>query len=682
VSGPLDVSEFIAGYLAEAEELLSSSSANLLAVEDAQRRGQRLPKAVRELFRSLHTLKGLSAMVGAEPIVDIAHEMETLLRAGDRAGGVLPTDAVEVLVRGLRAIDERVSSLSRGAPLAAAPRALLDALAAFVVDAPEKRPVASGMRKELEEKLSPGERDEIARALAAGRRAVEIEFVPSLERSGRGINITSVRERVAKVGDIVKIIPRTVPAAGDKQASVAFLLIVVTAVSDAALAEAAGLPASEVVSLASTPAPAPAPAPEAAARDAPGALDALDDVERFDVTHKSNVVRVDVARLDDALDHLTALVVNRARLERAAKELARGEGSVRALLDVVAESGRQVRNLRASIMRARMVPVRDVLDRAPLIVRGLGKTSGKQVRLVLDVGNSELDKSVADRLFPAVVHLLRNAVDHALESADERKAAGKPEEGLIEVTCRARSDNQLELRVRDDGRGIDRVKVAARAGVAVPNNDDELLALVTRPGLSTRDAVSQTSGRGMGMDIAKRIVVDDLGGELRLETAKGQGTLFTFIVPLSVTILDVFSFRCGSTSFVVPVSSVDDLAEIDPKHVRQTPNARAGAAQLLLHRASTIPLFKLSTLLGVLADDEPPDGRRKAIIVRRNADVFGFEVDRLVGQQEVVVRPLQDPLVKMPGIAGSTDLGDGKPTLVLDLHALAQRASATGSSTA
>jgi two-component system, chemotaxis family, sensor kinase CheA len=196
------------------------------------------------------------------------------------------------------------------------------------------------------------------------------------------------------------------------------------------------------------------------------------------------------------------------------------------------------------------------------------------------------------------------------------------------------------------------------------------------------------------MDIARRIVVDDLGGELRLSSEPGKGTRFTFVVPLSVTILDVFSFRCGTTSFVVPVSAVDDLAEVDVNEVRRAPgHAQGGGARLLRHRTGTIPLFHLGTLLGVPPLEGPPlegpplEGpplagpsldraaglRSKAIIVRRNADAYGFEVDRLVGQQEVVVRPLQDPLVRAPGIAGTTDLGDGHPTLVLDLHALAQQ---------
>lgn len=186
------------------------------------------------------------------------------------------------------------------------------------------------------------------------------------------------------------------------------------------------------------------------------------------------------------------------------------------------------------------------------------------------------------------------------------------------------------------------------------------------------------------MHIVRRVVVDELGGELRLQTTQGKGTCFIFVVPLSVTILDVFSFRCAGRIFAVPVSAVDDLAEIDPARVHCARGmSEAGTERFLSHRSRTIPLLQLSALLRLPKDlSEPADPgtyAAKAIIVRRNAEVFAFEVDGLIGQQEVVVRPLLDPLVKVVGVAGSTDLGDGRATLVLDLHALAPSVSTKAS---
>ncbi|MFL5452253.1 MAG: chemotaxis protein CheA, partial [Myxococcales bacterium] len=328
---------------------------------------------------------------------------------------------------------------------------------------------------------------------------------------------------------------------------------------------------------------------------------------------------------------------------------------------------------------ARMVPVSELLERLPLVVRGITRTSGKKARVEIEggggagdgqrpegrsIGDAELDKSVADRIFPALVHLVRNAVDHAIEPPDERARLGKPEEAVIRVSCLERSNRQLELTVSDDGRGVDATRLARKAGREVPASDAALLDLLTIRGLSSRDEATTTSGRGMGMDIVKRIV-DQLGGELLLKTQPGSGSTFTLRVPLSITIVDAFSFACGKQPFVVPVATIEEIVEVDPGRLVRAPGGRD--LRLLQRRGETVPLLALESVLHMERGTEP---RRKALIVRRNAEPYGFEVDRMLGQQEVVVRPLEDPLVHVPGVTGSTDLGDGLPTLVLDLLSL------------
>lgn len=655
----LDVREFIAGFLVEAEEHLASASSNLVALDASLRKREDNPRAVRELFRSLHTLKGLSAMVGAEPIVDIAHEMETVLRAADRAGGKLPETSVDVLIQGVRAIEERVRCLSRNESLAPAPKDLLERLSSVgIAEGDSATEVTLSLEPELDEKLSAAERKQLISGLDRGLRALRVDFLPSPARSAAGVNITSVRKQMGTLGELVKVLPRAL----HEGAGVAFVLLVLTNASDDAVAEAAAAKAEDVHPIAS----------KLVRTEQPTAL----VLETQEVeTHKHNHVRVDVARLDEALERLAVLVVSRSRLERAVADLAEGSGDLRQVSRLVAEGGRELRDLRAAIMRARMVAVAELLERAPLIVRGLSKASKKLVRLTLDAGNAELDKAVADRLFPAVVHLLRNAVDHAIELPEERRARGKPEEGQIRISCIEHAGSRLELVIEDDGRGIDRERVAARAGAAVPATDEELLELITQSGLSTLDQATQTSGRGLGMDIVKRIAVNELGGELALETRPNAGTKFTLRVPLSITIMDAFSLGCGDETFVVPVSAVDDLTEISPDAVSETPEParRAQHVRLLRHRGGTMPLFRLSALLGLPAS---ASARPKALIVRKQSEAFAFEVDRMLGKQEVVVRPVKDPLVQVAGVAGSTDLGDGRPTLVLDLLGLLRRETA------
>jgi two-component system chemotaxis sensor kinase CheA len=661
----LDLSEFLTGYLAEVDDHLSAANANLLAVEKNLERGQSHPRAVRDLFRSLHTIKGLSGMVGVDPVVDLAHAMEAILRTGDRSGGALHRDAIDVLMKGLRAIEQRVRAVANGAPVASAPLALLRALEGIE---PAAAADTAGhateltLEEALAEKLTLAEKEQLSQGIGGGRRALRVDYLPSADRAAEGTTITSVRERLGKLAEIVKVIPRSVPATDSAPGGLAFTLLILTTASDDEIAGAAATSPEAVTSIGAALRPPPSAGGEA--------IEPVEDEVVANQPARRGVVRVDVARLDDVMEKLSALVVTGFRLSRAVAEMKAKGVDVRELAVIVHENGHELGDLRGSIMRARMIPVSEALERIPLLVRGLVASSGKAVRLEIDARHAELDKAVAERIFPAIVHLVRNAVDHAIEPKEERQRQGKPDEALIRVACFERSANQLELSVSDDGRGVDRQRVAARAGKPVPQTDDALLAMLTLPGLSTLDTATTTSGRGLGMDIVRRIAVDDLGGELKMETTPGRGTTFFLRVPLTITIVDAFSFRCGDQPFVVPVSSVDEIIEMDTAHIINAPGSpgrRRGEVRILERRGIPVPVVSLERLLEL---PQTTRANRKAIIVRRDGAPYAFEIDQMLGQQEVVVRPIVDPLVRAPGVSGSTDLGDGRPTLVLDLVAL------------
>jgi len=653
----LELQQFLAGYLAEVEEHLSSSTQKLNAIDASARGGQANPHAVRELFRSLHTIKGLSAMVGVEPVVALAHEMESLLRAADRAGGALSQEAVDAISDGVRAIERQVRAIAAGQEVPTAPAGLVERLAALQAMTPA--PAASAttlltLPADVAAKLSAAEQAQLAQGVATGKRAVRVDFVPTPSRAATGLNITTVRDRVGRVAELVKVYPVSLPKSDAAPGGLGFALIALYDGDDDALRDAAG--ADAVVPLSTAAAPA-----------------AVEAVEFESTRGGSRLVRVDVARLDDAMEKLSSLVVNRFRLTRAIAAMRESGTDVRALADIMNENGRQLRDLRAAIMRARMVPMAELLERIPLLVRGLERATGKRVNLTVDAGRAELDKAVAERLFPAIVHLVRNAVDHAIETPEERVRAGKPEIGRVEVTCWERGNNQLELTVSDDGRGVDRARVAARAGRAIADTPEALLEVLTAPGFSTRERASTTSGRGLGMDIVKRIAVDELGGELHLSTTPGGGTQFSVRVPLTITIVDAFSFLAGRQPFVVPVTMVEEIVEIEEsKAVRGPQMARRGTQiRVYERRGEPVPIVALDELFAIpRADDLAP---AKAMVVRRHGAPFAFAVHRMLGQQEVVVRPLEDPLVKVPGVTGSTDLGDGRATLVLDLWALSSQ---------
>lgn len=664
MSGSLHREEFLAGYLAEAHEHLAAARTAVLAAEEALRRGHPAPRPIRELFRALHTLKGLSGMIGVDPIVDVAHELETALRAADRAGGRLRPEALDALVKGIGAIEERVERVGRREPVPPAPQDLLDALAGLVAFPPAGAVRGTDLPPDLAQKLAAADLEQLAEGIAGGRRAVRLEFVPSPERAARGLDVTAVRERVGKLGEIVKVLPRSAPAGEHAPAGLLFVLLVLTSASAEELAAAVEGTAESVQEVhLSAPGREDEGLPEQAEEAAEGGGPA--------VTHA--FVRVDVERLDEALEHVSALIVSRARLARALEPVAAAGADLRALGPILQDHARELRLLRAAVMRARLVRLSEVLERAPLLVRGLARSAGKQVRLALEVGTAEVDKAVGERLFPAIVHLVRNAVDHAIETPRERRDAGKPEEGTIRIACATRSEGSLELTVRDDGRGIDAEAVARKAGAPVPASGAELLDLIARPGLSTMDAPTRTSGRGIGMDVVRRVIVADLGGSLSLSTQRGTGTVFTLRVPLSLTIVDGLTFECAGETYVVPTAAVDELVDVDPAGLTSGPSPRGSGASIamLRWREESVPYVELREALRLSRRGAP----RKGIIVRSGLGPFGFGVDRMIGRQEVVIRPLADPLVARPGVAGATDLGDGRPTLVLDLAALTRTLS-------
>lgn len=647
----IDFSEFRSGFVAEAQDLLHAAHPQAVALDRALRAGRDDPRAIRELFRTLHTIKGLASMVDVEPIVVISHSLETVLRQADQGLGRLPVEAVDVLVAALRSIEQRVGAIERDEPVPKAPDDLLDAIAGLVLreSTRSKTEGRLDLDDETRARLTPSERELLATAPADGRRAVAVDFVPSADRSAQGIDINSVRERVGRIAEIVRVLPVARPTTPEVPGGLLFRLLILSDAADAAIAEAAHAEGVRTVS-------ASAPRPSAPVLDEP------DDEHE---PHVGGLVRVEVEKLDAMMDTLSSLVVLRFRLEREVERMRRAGGEVRELEAILRDQRKQLRDLRSHIIRVRTVPVTDVLDRLPLLVRGAARAAGKRVRLEVDAGRAEVDKAVADRLLPAVVHLVRNAVDHAVESPEEREAQGKPSEGLVRITCFERSNHWLELEVSDDGRGIDPEAVARRAGEPVPTDDAELLELVTRPGLSTLQDATTTSGRGLGMDIVRRIAVKQLGGELRMRTTRGRGTTFTLSVPLSLAILDVFAFTCAEQTFVVPVSMVSEIIEVDPDGVVAAPGAGIGR-RLVQRRGAAVPLVSLAELFELGGDEIP----QKALVIQHEGRPWGFGVDRLLGQHEVVVRTLDHPLVRVEGVSGAADLGDGRPTLVLDLVSL------------
>jgi two-component system chemotaxis sensor kinase CheA len=385
----------------------------------------------------------------------------------------------------------------------------------------------------------------------------------------------------------------------------------------------------------------------------------------------SHFVRVDLTRLDDLMRVIGDIVIARARL---AENLARVEAHVpaaewRALQENGIAIERHLRDLREGVMRVRLVPIGEVFERMIFVVRDLAREQGKRVNLDLHGQSTEIDKFLIERMMDPLLHLIRNAITHGLESPAERAAQGKAEEGCL--TLRASTAGDLVIiEVEDDGRGIDAGAVAERARALGRHVEDEavdaatLLDLICASGVSTRDEADRASGRGVGMSVV-RSAVHAIGGTLMVETERARGTRFTLQLPLTLAITDALIATAGDRTFAVPQGAVSEVIEVEPSSVRRLENN-----EIVPYRGGVLPLLRLVRLFRL---PERPRPRLYAFVVGRGASAVGIVVDRVLGQREIVVRTFSDPFIKVDGIAGATELGDGHVVLIVDVLALSRR---------
>ncbi len=663
--------EFLQDFLDESDEHLRAISAHLLELE--ARRAQPDEAVLNELFRAFHTLKGLCGMVGLQAASELAHLMESLLRDVRKGERRFTPPLVDALLEGVQTLQGLIEPLRTpdapppdAAPLARRLRALLGE----EVDEPpsgaapppppeeerppepppaEERPpapppdVQAVLPPEVLPHLRPEDVQRVRQAVAAGKHICVALFEPRPERAGQGLNVNSVRARLEAAAEIIK----GVPLISGRQVRFAFILSCEQPPDEDAF------PALSWLRPAETPPPPPAPALQRARRQ--GVAPSL---------------RVEISRLDELLQLVGDLVVTRTRLHAALQQARLGEMSD-PLNEIEHRLARQIRSLREAVMRTRMVPLAEVFGRMPLAVRDLARREGKQVRLRLEGEHIEIDKSMVERLLDPLLHMVRNAVTHGLESPEERLAAGKEPQGVLLVRAESAGE-RVVIHVQDDGRGVDLKRVAARAHALGllesprPISAEEALDFLTRPGFSTRAQADMGAGRGVGMDVVMTMV-SNLGGELTLSTEAGRGATFTMSLPLSLTIFDAVLLEAGGERYAIPRDAVRRVLEIEARRISPVEGGEWYALE-----GQAVPLVRLARLFGLpeTGGDAPPLG----LLLASAEQPILLGVERLPGMQEIVMHAIHDPLVTSPGLAGATELGDGSVILVLDAGALARLA--------
>ncbi|HUR57664.1 MAG TPA: chemotaxis protein CheA [Opitutaceae bacterium] len=634
-------SELLDDFYAECDELLGNIREQLTRLEHGLAKSETDRAALEALFRSTHSIKGNAAIVGLRAAEGLAHATEGLLRRLSRGETTLRNAELDLLAAAMHRLEQIITTHRLNQPVPDS-GTLLQQLQAYGSESSAAAPLQPSAAS-----LASSERtDRMDSAQARGLLPWRGVFSPSPGLDQRGININSVRARLLAIGEILRAVPSILPGGG---MTFEFSLALRETPTDLAAWETDGVLLQ--------PAEPAAPADSAFEPDGGAAAPNL-------FIAPSHIVRVDLSRLDDLMRITGEMVIHRSRLEERIAQLT---GDRSALQEVNLGLGRSLRELREAITRVRLVPVAEIFTRMPFVVRDLARDTGKRVRLALEGQHTEIDKFLVERLKEPLLHLVRNAVSHGVESPEARIASGKPAEATL--LLRAFTAGQsVVIQIRDDGRGIDGPAVARRAaaaGIAVSRAPDEheLIALLCRPGFSTRAEADRASGRGVGMAVVHS-AVHELGGSLSLETEPGQWTQFTLRLPLTLSIAEIFLVSAAGHACAVPQGYVEEIVQIAEAKVRTI-----NQAEVIPYRDGLLPLVRLRTLFGA---DPSGSAEVPVLVLGSERGLSGLVVDRVHGQREVVVRAIQDPLIQVPGISGATELGDGRPVLILDAAMLAQ----------
>ena len=626
----MDVTKYAELFLTESREHLSAINTALLALERADDPAE----PVGALFRAVHTLKGMSATLGYTAVATLAHEMESLLDHVRRGERHVSAETVDLLLAGADALEASVERAVAGDTAETDSDPVIERLRAALGTPPEgaRVAVADTPAKGLVLPTGPG-------VLVRVRQAPETDMP--------GVRALLVLERAKAFGEVASVSPPLAELQAAPAAQEFAFRLVTEATADAIIAHLRN--AGDVATVAvgepgkATTERVPEKVQAAAAR-----------VQRS--------VRIDVTRLDGLMNLVGELVIARGRMAQIAGTL-----SAPLLEEAVGQTARLIGDLQDEIVAARLVPVSQVFDRFPRLVRDAARSLGKDVDFRIEGKDIELDRSLLEELGDPLVHLLRNAIDHGMESPDERLAVGKAERGRL-VLSASRDRSAVLIRVEDDGKGIDRERVRIRAveqGLVEPGKgelgDEELLRLISRPGFSTAERVTDLSGRGVGVD-AVTTRVRQLGGTVELRTTPGEGTSWTLRLPLTLAIVRALLTRVANEYYALPLTHVTETLDLLPA-ARQTVRGE----DVMLLRDDVLPLLQLRALVELPAFEV---AQPQVVVIARGERRAGVLVDELIGQQEIVVKQYDPVRDALPLFSGATILADGAPALIVDVGSL------------
>jgi len=640
-----DRSEFVQYFRDETDELLQSIDGDLLRLEQFVDTGTIDSELVNSLFRALHTIKGSAGMLEFAAVQQVAHKLENVYDLLRKDRMPLTESGINLLFEGRDVLTGLVRAATSGTEAPHGVEEYVERLDAFAAIYDSVAQVIEGPRPEpeAEEVLTPVDEEQLA--------AFEADVARLLAEAK-----TTVAET---------------PAQPVTEADVVAAQAAVDALFASEAPQAAPQP-KEAPKSNGTPAPANAAAASAETKRAASA--------------KNQTIRVDIERLDLLLNLVGELVINRTRISDIATTLGRELGTnghahngLGTLAKDLAESSallaRTTNEIQESIMKVRMVPIGQVFDRFPRMVRDLAKARGKEIHLEIAGAETDLDKTIVDEVGEPLMHLIRNCVDHGIEPPDVREARGKPRHGTVKLNA-YHEGNQVIIEVSDDGGGIDLQRVrekAVRIGTIGENDrltDREIIELIFTPGFSTASQITDVSGRGVGMDVVKKNILR-LKGVFDVDSVQGEGTRFTMKLPLTLAIIQALLVRVADELYSIPLDAVIESQRIDAGDVRTV-----HGGEVITLRGQVVPLIRIAEFFRLDAPRDPE--KVMIVIVGLQGRQVGLVVDSFQGEQEIVIKPLSDVIGRIAGISGATILGNGSISLIIDVHSLVAAAHGSG----
>jgi two-component system chemotaxis sensor kinase CheA len=639
--------QLLGSFFEESAEGLDRLEAGLLELDANS--GEEL---INELFRVAHNMKGGAGTFGLAEVTELGHAMETVLD-GVRQGTLSASaEVTRLLLESVDACRSLLSDAKAGKPLAASSTEGLRArLAAVVVTGAG----ASG---------EPGAR---GKAAEATRRTFEIHFAPRPGILDTGNEPLRILRELKQLGDArIEADCSDLPALSDIDPALVYLAWQVTLVTDASEAQVrevfAWVEGDAEIEIQERQAQPKTPAEDAAG---PPVADA-----RSHEVGGHGSIRVAVDKIDLLMNMVGELVITQSMLGELDADGAVDAKRLQRLRQGLTLLARNTRSIQESVMRLRSMPISVIFNRFPRLAHDLSAKLGKQVELEISGETTEIDKTVLEKIGDPLVHLVRNALDHGLELPEERVAAGKSGTGTLRLDA-YHQGGDIVIRVADDGRGIDRERVLRRArevGLVRPDeepSEDFVKNLIFAPGFSTAAAVTDVSGRGVGMDVVRE-GVKSLGGDVSVASTLGKGTCVSLRLPLTLAIIDGQLVRIGRYLYVVPLLSIVESVEIDPRRVSPYEHG----ARLYRLRDDFIPMINPATLLG--AGDDGIGEQKLMVVVEADNERIGLLVDELLAQQQVVVKSLEANYGRVEGLAGATVIGEGSVSLILDVAGISR----------